>query len=233
MSHPHNDLLPDFQYFANLRPRDMQTFLLEEYIQRWLIQSAPRKPRINWEANLSMLSTKGKFVINCSLISPVSWKGHRFATSNYLRTGLSISDTSRPPRASGLSRLRSLNRLTWMILLVISLSACGDFGRPSVKNISKLPVVQVGYRNPPDEHVLYIPGSTILPIRLVVKGTLFEEDQMTVTNVTVRKAFFVHKDLASFDGHSWTRASDLLSSLVSVTLDSEGGKVELRLDQRE
>jgi hypothetical protein len=66
-----------------------------------------------------------------------------------------------------------------------------------------------------------------------VKGTLFEKDQVAVANVIVRKDLYVYKDWASLDGHHWMTANHLLSSLVSVTLDSYGGKVEIRLDERE
>ena len=127
---------------------------------------------------------------------------------------------------------RTLASLALLILFVVSLSACSELGRPISDQINKLPVVQVGHQKPPDDYVLYVPANTNLPVRLEVKGTLFEKDQAVVANTIVRKSFYIYREWASFDGHSWVIASNLLSSLVAVTLDSEGGKVEIRFDER-
>ena len=127
---------------------------------------------------------------------------------------------------------RTLDRLALLVGLVVSLYACSELRRPSSDFINKLPVVQVGDPKTSNEYILFVPAKTHVPFRLDVKGTLFEKDQFAVTNMVVQKDLYIYKSWASLDGHTWTEATDLLSSLISVTLDSDGGKVEVRLDDR-
>lgn len=118
--------------------------------------------------------------------------------------------------------------------LLMLLAGCATVITPPEDLPGDRPVIEMGSQAPDHkEYVLHIPAQTEIPVRLLVKGSVFTGQGHAQTSVRLKREIYLYKYWASYDGQTWQRSHDLFETQVAVGVETTGGEVQVIMNRRE
>lgn len=129
-----------------------------------------------------------------------------------------------------------MNRITgsfvFSLIALLTATGCASFQTPDEDLINRVPIVEIGQPEPQgSDYILLVRAGKEVPVKLSVSGSFFSEEGLAETKVKLRQDLYLYKYWSSFDGKQWERSHRMFSALISVGLESEGGKVDIKFNQ--
>jgi hypothetical protein len=117
------------------------------------------------------------------------------------------------------------------LIAILSLTGCASLTTPSAEKMASLPVIEIGQKAPPGhEYILHIAAGKPVPFRLAVAGDALDRPAEATAMVAAKQDVYLYKRWASLDGRHWKPSHDLFKTWISVGLDPDGGKAEIKFD---
>lgn len=108
------------------------------------------------------------------------------------------------------------------------LSGCAGMHEPSEDLLSRVPVIEIGQKEPVDhEYVLLIRPGRPIPIHVTMKGPLLLQPSQATTQIQLAHSVYIYKEWSSLDGINWVRQA--FQGAVSFGLAPKGGIVDIHV----
>lgn len=119
------------------------------------------------------------------------------------------------------------------VLIILGLfGGCASLQTPSADLAARIPTIEMGQPKPEgNEYILFVPAGKDVPVKLIVGGSFLSKEGTTETAVQLRRDLYLYQRWASFDGKRWEPSHGVFEVLISASMDSEGGKVEVKVDE--
>lgn len=113
------------------------------------------------------------------------------------------------------------------------LTGCAGWQSAPTDTLASLPVVRVGDTPPQSgEYVVFYPAGQSIPVKLDMKGSLFEASRNLKTEAILSKDVYLYQYWASHDSKSWRPSHELLGVDFGGGLDIQGLTVHVKLDTK-
>jgi hypothetical protein len=115
----------------------------------------------------------------------------------------------------------------------VAVTGCAAWRAPDADLATRLPIIEIGQPKPDTkEYILRVPARKPIPVIVTFDGSFLTEEGAAETAIQVRQDVYLYKQWASFDGKIWQRSHSIFDTRLGVGLDTEGGKVEIKLDEK-
>ncbi len=120
-----------------------------------------------------------------------------------------------------------------LTLALAMLSGCAGWQSAPTDTLASLPVVRVGDTPPQSgEYVVFYPAGQSVPVKLDLKGSLFEANRNLETEAVLSKDVYLYQNWASHDGTIWRPSHELLGVDFGGGFDIQGLTVYVKLDTK-
>jgi len=117
-------------------------------------------------------------------------------------------------------------------LIFFLVNACWVFASPP-KCLTQglVPVVDIGETEPKDDdYILHIPANKKFPVRIIIHGSLFNQELEIVKQVSINHELFMYKGWSSLDGQDWFEPEEFDKQIqfrVIPRIIATGGTIEI------
>lgn len=114
----------------------------------------------------------------------------------------------------------------------ILLSGCTTLLAPGSDLIDHTMVAQLGDTEPAEKgnYILHIPAGQRVPIRILLDGTLFKNEENIEAEVSLARDLYLYKYWASYDGKDWKKWNDLVKIGVTSGMGTKGAELNATID---
>lgn len=125
-----------------------------------------------------------------------------------------------------------MKRIIMLIVLMAAVTGCTLLPAPDRGLMDRVPVATLDDKAPAKlgEYILRIPAGHKVPIKLHLKGGLFQHNQDIEADVRFTRDLYLYKYWGSFDGRDWEKWSKLVKTALKAGVDTSGATVTITLN---
>ena len=126
----------------------------------------------------------------------------------------------------------TMRMISVLFCSIILISGCTTLLAPGSDLIDQTMVAQLGDTEPAEKgsYILHIPAGQRVPIRILIDGTMFRNDENIEAEVSLAHDLYLYKYWASYDGKNWKKWNDLVKIGVSSGMGTKGAELNATID---